>query len=312
MIPVLAHCFELKLAVPTCLFFEQDVFWSSRQEPGSIYNDSSAEEKPALEAAVATLSAGPVAPGDKIGLMDRDIIMRACNDEGLLLKPSRPITSVDSGFARRAFGDGSAGPAGVVMTTYSAIGGLRFDAILAAALNDTYHVSSRDLAPTRPEHDAAEAGRSGPQRGFVAYTHAFAGGPSGSAAILNVTARGPFQAASDLRLPVGPCGRADFELWYTSPVLPGGVVLLGELSKWVPVSPQRVLTIASLEGSGETRVQVQGGVGEVVALAFATLADLEAHRPITTVQCRMPQSGVAVARVVVEHATGRVALATCG
>ena len=96
----------------------KDVFWSTAEQPGNPYSPQTREAKPALEAAIATLSAGPVAPGDKIGLEDRELILRACRADGKILKPSRPLTTLDSVHAERAFaGDG--GPHGVVMGTYA-------------------------------------------------------------------------------------------------------------------------------------------------------------------------------------------------
>lgn len=45
-------------------------------------------------------------------------------------------------------------------------------------------------------------------------------------------------------------------------------MVLGEVAKWVTMSPQQVLAIESVEQSGETRIRVQGGVGEGVVLGF--------------------------------------------
>lgn len=262
----------------------KDVFWSSVAEPGSIYNDSSRETKPNLEAAISSLSAGPVGPGDKIGLMDRGLIMRACDEDGRLLKPSRPITSIDATFRRRAYGRD--GPQGALMTTYSTIGDLRFDIILAAALNATYRLQPADLAP------AAVQGASNEQRPvMVAWNHSFVDG-SGDPEVHVL----PFGGKDTLPLP--PCGRSDFQLWYTSPVLAGGLVVLGEMAKWVPVSPQRILSIESVEQSGETRIRVQGAVGEGVVLGFAVASNLKA--PPLYVHCTIAASGEAVATVRVE------------
>lgn len=54
----------------------KDVFWSSHIETGNPYGPKAIEPYPELEVAIATLSTGPVGPGDKIGLANGTIIMR--------------------------------------------------------------------------------------------------------------------------------------------------------------------------------------------------------------------------------------------
>lgn len=73
----------------------KDVFWSNSNEPGSPYNASAIEPVPDREILIATLSTGPVAPGDAINYTDVHRIMRCCNENGLILKPDRPITLID-------------------------------------------------------------------------------------------------------------------------------------------------------------------------------------------------------------------------
>jgi hypothetical protein len=53
------------------------------------------EGNPWEEALIASLSGGPVGPSDKIGASDRELILRSCRDDGLLLKPDRPATPID-------------------------------------------------------------------------------------------------------------------------------------------------------------------------------------------------------------------------
>lgn len=45
---------------------------------GNPYGSDVFEPAPRLQAAVAALSAGPLAVGDKIGISDTDLIMRCC------------------------------------------------------------------------------------------------------------------------------------------------------------------------------------------------------------------------------------------
>ncbi len=56
------------------------------------------EASPLEEAMIASLSGGPVGPSDRIGASDRELIMRTCRQDGLLLKPDRPATPIDRMF----------------------------------------------------------------------------------------------------------------------------------------------------------------------------------------------------------------------
>ena len=54
----------------------KDTFWTSEFEPGSKYGVNASDPLIELESAVATLSTGPVGPGDRLGYMNKTIIMR--------------------------------------------------------------------------------------------------------------------------------------------------------------------------------------------------------------------------------------------
>ena len=55
------------------------------------------------QAAVLTLTKGPVCPSDKIGRANRDLIMRSAMADGTLLQPSRPATQLDMMFVDAVF-----------------------------------------------------------------------------------------------------------------------------------------------------------------------------------------------------------------
>ena len=73
----------------------KDVFWSNSNEPDSPCKASAIEPVPDREILIATLSIGPVAPGDAIKYTDANCIMRCCNENGLILKPDRPIALIE-------------------------------------------------------------------------------------------------------------------------------------------------------------------------------------------------------------------------
>ena len=80
-------------------------------------------------------------------------------------------------------------------------------------------------------------------------------------------------------------------MWHTAPVHANGWALLGELSKYVPVSEARV---QSLEVAGAALfVAVRGQAGEAVPLVFWDSAQGRA----TTVACVLDAAGRATASV---------------
>ena len=82
----------------THLFFVVHFF------PNRIKYGNDTEPHNRLQAAVITLSKGPVAPSDAVGKSDRGLIMRSAMEDGTLLQPSRPATMIDAMFERKAFG----------------------------------------------------------------------------------------------------------------------------------------------------------------------------------------------------------------
>jgi len=51
----------------------------------------------------AILSCGPVALGDRIGHIDKNLVLKTCRPDGLLLKPDRPATPIDLMFKKHSF-----------------------------------------------------------------------------------------------------------------------------------------------------------------------------------------------------------------
>lgn len=87
---------------PTSLFLDalgiapfKDVFWSTSEQPGSPYGSTAKEVLPDREVLIATLSTGPVGPGDGLGFANYTRIMRCCRQDGLILKPDYPLTTLN-------------------------------------------------------------------------------------------------------------------------------------------------------------------------------------------------------------------------
>jgi hypothetical protein len=54
------------------------------------------EVLPEREILIATLSTGPVSPGDAINYTNAERIMKCCRPDGLILKPDRPLTMINT------------------------------------------------------------------------------------------------------------------------------------------------------------------------------------------------------------------------
>lgn len=65
----------------------KDGFWSTTNQPGNPYGDERHEPYPRLQAAVTTLSAGPIAIGDAIEYSDATLIMKSCRKVRLTISP---------------------------------------------------------------------------------------------------------------------------------------------------------------------------------------------------------------------------------
>ncbi|XP_070576646.1 uncharacterized protein [Ptychodera flava] len=239
----------------------KDTHWTSQSQPGDPYH--STEPYVELQNVVSLLSTGPVGPGDKIGYMNKSLIMRTCNSDGLLLKPSKPATAIDLQIYRMSMGSG--GPHGEVWSTYSDIAGYRFGTLLWVNVKTPY--------PITPQ-----------QAGFGKLYSSYA-----------FSDRDPVKTLVkfDEENPLNQhkCGKADFGLWHSVPeiTIPGSskkVLILGELAKWMKMSPQRVLDIVTY--TGDVIINLQGGVNEVIEFTVVYTDDLTTPHQI---KCTVPESG---------------------
>jgi hypothetical protein len=263
----------------------KDNYWSTAQQPGSSCGKNATEITPSLHNAASTFSAGPVTPGDGVGMSDVAQILRACTASGRLLHPSRPMTALDSQVVGDVFGPAPGRPAGDVYATYSAVSGLVWDHVMGVNLKSAYAVTPADFAAIR---------------GDLALRSDFAPAPSAPPAALAYALNAdtldpatltvaPFGAASPITLTA--CAIADFQVAHTAPVLGNGWALLGELGKWVPVAEARFSNIQA--DAAQVSVEVAGQAGESIAVAFY---DTAASKTVM-VQCTLPESGRATAAV---------------
>jgi len=76
--------------------------WKDTHQSSSGERVARNERRAEEETLMAVLSAGMVGPGDKIGFINKDLLLRTCRADGLLLKPDRPAMPIDKMFAPNA------------------------------------------------------------------------------------------------------------------------------------------------------------------------------------------------------------------
>lgn len=252
----------------------KDSFFSNGTVRGSsgctacLYTNWS-EPYPWVHAAVSALSAGPQAPGDRIGAANTSLVMRSCSADGILMKPDRPATPIDSYWSVRAFGAAATGPRGELWSTETVIPGsntapwlyafgtmlaspyeLTLDELMDAATSwpDNYANGARGKHKETHDPKHLELGS------YVAWD--FWSGPSTATVLKN--------SSSTLYFPAGvDYGAA--RLITAAPVLSNGWAVLGETSKFIAMSRQRFSEL-TVQKDGGVRIQVAGVLRERVSI----------------------------------------------
>ena len=225
----------------------KDTFWTTSVQPGNGYNGT--EPAPQLQAALATLSTGPVYPGDKIGYTDAALLSASHRTDGLLLKPDRPAFSLDASYVARVWGPTDGPDARQITHTYSAFNGHRWHVLLVAEEAHGYQLQLSDV-------QAADSER------YVTYSlH------NGTLSLPTLT-----EWTSDSPLLLEPQTRstASFSTFWAAPVLASGLVVLGDVNRWVPMSAQRI--VAMSEWSSGVTISLSGDANEQVVISYASTA----------------------------------------
>lgn len=210
----------------------KDVFLSHAETglgPGERYAEA--------ESLLAALSAGPVGIGDRRGYTNRDLVMRTCREDGVLIKPDLPLAAIDRCFRANAFFE----PEPLVGETLS-----RHPAgcwVYVAAFD-----ACRAKQPLRASLPLADLGAPAPATPVVAYdwrARTFSRMEPGGALTLDL-------------------GWQDFSYTVLCPVLRGGLVLFGDVSKYATAGDRRLARITETDDG--VRFDVLGAAGEEVAI----------------------------------------------
>lgn len=177
------------------------------------------------------------------------IIFRSIRTDGLILKPSRPLSSVDYWYSQQAFT--ASGVEWQLQETYTELQGLRWHYVMAVDL-DSELVVTPDMLHIDVD-----------QQAYIAYYS-----DSGFTNIYK-SAR-LFNASQPLVLP--PTMLPTFSVYYLAPVLGNYLVLYGERDKWVRVSQQRITSLDLLTSPFALTIGMVGEPGERVVMEFAGVA----------------------------------------
>jgi hypothetical protein len=208
-------------------------------------SDRAAEPYAEVEALLAALSTGPVGIGDAIGAADRDLVLRTCREDGVLVKPDAPLAAIDRCFLRH----GHLTPALLVGETYSTHAAHRW---LYVA---TLHASARREALSE-RIALADLGAVRPQGPVIAYDWR-----RGTCERLAVD--GGWQVTLDFQ---------DWDYRVLCPLLPGERAVIGDVARYASMGDRRInRVVASVEAVAFDVIGMPGTTAEIHGYA--------AHRP---------------------------------
>jgi len=302
-------------------FPSKDTLWTTNNGrfavPGCNWAPDHETPAAALHVVVALMTTGPVGISDMLNGTNVTLIQRAIRADGTLLKPAKPLTSIDSALAagHGTYGTGAVtgtserpwtvsvgaaltAPQGNIYHTYSASNGTSSTGIPASGSVSAYYFVSFKMQSPFP----VAAGDFYPPLppGTALVTRAFGDGvgcSDGASADTCVT----FVSADAAAIFTAPTsdhsnvtGGTDYAPVVTTvwPVCASGWVLLGDLSKYVAVSSQRFGAVTCTP-QGVTAT-VTGTSGERIAVSAvrpaAGRSDGGKHE-VHIVQVTIPASG---------------------
>ncbi len=237
----------------------KDVFWSSEVQEGSTYNNGKVTEPNfELQALVAALSRGAVGPGDKIGCMNRELLAKTCRSDGLLLKPVKPATPIESTFKPNF-------PKGEIWDTYNTFGNDTWRYLLVADQNSEFEISAAELGIAVPYvvHHMKVLTGSGVESSLKHDAWSVLT-PLNPGEVLSVGGTKPPRK-----------GAVSVQYFVLAPVARDGVAFLGETDKFISVSSQR---FESIHDSGK-KLSVTGAANEKVELSWSFKVGSEGLHP---------------------------------
>jgi hypothetical protein len=189
-----------------------------------------------VEAMLAAMSCGPVGIGDAIGATDRDLVLRTCREDGVLVQPDAPMAAWNHSF----FGQPMGSAAPMVGETYTDHPAGRWHYVAAVAADPAARTAVRvPLAeldgPTAARH-VARRDRDGE--------------------LVHLDADGGLDLTP---------GDDALDLWAVAPALAGGrLAVFGDIGKFASMGERRIGRV--VERDGAVSFLVLGVAGSTVAV----------------------------------------------
>jgi hypothetical protein len=249
----------------------KDTFWTTSVQPGSTYGNFT-EPNIQLNALIALMSLGGVAISDKIGNTNSTVVNQLCRSDGVLFRPERPATAMDSTFLS------TGGPKGEMWHTYASDGQQRVfvEYVMITNLTEPYRFSWNELFNTQDDDNA--------NRTIADIYMAFELNNPKDYYWLT-------KNSSNILFPACPQNLitfySPFYLFVFVPVSKlSNWILFGELTKQLPITKQRFASIEyTTNVTDSIHVQVIGIQGEQVSVTIGHSEHVLGKIDIFTVQC---------------------------
>jgi hypothetical protein len=210
------------------------------------------------EALLSALSTGPVGLGDRVGRMDPAIALRTCRSDGLLVKPHTPIAAIDESLL--------SGPAfnsvPLVATCTSEHEAGTWTYVVAMHANPADEPVTGEIhLPSLPSPPQSGAGfspiRPQPEQEQVDHVIAW-----------NWRTRSAerLSRAATISVSLGP---EEWSFFVLAPILPSGLAVLGDITKFATAGDARVEVARTATG---VRLVVKGGGERVTITGWAETA----------------------------------------
>jgi hypothetical protein len=174
-----------------------------------------------VEAMLAAMSCGPVGIGDAIGATDRDLVLRTCREDGVLVQPDAPMAAWSDSF----FGQPMGSLSPMVGETYTdhPVGRWHYVAAMAAdpAARTAVRVPLAELDGPTAERHVARRDRDGE--------------------LVHLDADGGLDLTP---------GHDALDLWVVAPALLGGrLALFGDVGRFASVGERRIGRVVERDGT---------------------------------------------------------------
>ena len=229
----------------------KDGFWTTHYQPGNPYGEERFEPYPRFQAAIATLSAGPIQIADGIGYSDVALINKMIAKDGSLLQPSIPIKRLDAVMSADTFSKNDEDNnddylRGEVWASYTLVSEKAYMQIFVPQLANSWSLKPSDIFI--------------PQRHLLMTPNYWAFEANASSKVFR------FSEQSPVLLPIVE-EPSSFLLYSVAPVLSNGWALQGEISKFVSISELRFISV-SASNDHDLVVTVRITANESVDIGF--------------------------------------------